>query len=469
MRKLQFIFFVLLLFFFACENDEDHYQDVQIDVDIKYHNVYGRVVFNSIPLEFRCELRDTLKEFPYLNLEWDLDDGDISNERSFLHTYNKNGTYNPELTLKCGEVKVSYGRNGSANEYPFNKADDFHFKVTNYPKIYGKDESNEVGHFIYASDLNYSIFYSKVLALKNIELYLKKIDNNLNEVSNTKLDFEPSDSVLKSFKNTDGNIVVITNNNFYEYTLSGVLICKKQKLKNYFSVIKYLEGYSAVIAENGNIRIDILDSEFKIKESNIIEFDNSDSKIIDIEPLKSGGYMVLCSFGYYYRLFQVDSEGYYNEFNDNVVDINQIENVFEIDGFNYVIGRYIASNFISTVNFFVYSNYESSYTYDRDYRYNLFSSYSKSHLSASFLLIGNKAIYSNMQFGIRDLNNDLRFGNDYDYFNDAVINDQGNYVILGTKQTAINKTQDENIECKTDLLLIEIDNEGNPINYSKLN
>ena len=75
-------------------------------------------------------------------------------------------------------------------------------------------------------------------------------------------------------------------------------------------------------------------------------------------------------------------------------------------------------------------------------------------------------LYSNMQFATLNSFIDLYLGNKYDVFNDAIKNDDGNFVMLGTKQVPVDENANP-IEYKTDLLLIEIDQEGNPIDKNK--
>lgn len=453
MKKLKFLFIACTLFLLSCENEEVKYRDLKIDVKIQPHNSAG-FIFKNVPVKFSCDLADTTIQFPDFDILWNLDDGNFSTERNFYHTYSENGSYSPSIKINDGENEIILSN--------YN----FHFKVTSYPIVIGESGINEKGKYIFKNGLNYSIIYTLSSGSNVDELYLLVIDNQYNELSKTKMEVDAPSEIISSFINTSGNIVLITDNYFYEYSRSGTLIKSVLKSKKYNSVINQSSGYSAIVTENNNIRVDLLDFNFNIIETKLIKFNETNNQILDEDQNEIGNYYILSTSEYEGNnfLYELDNQG--NIIKKIDVNITSIEKAYSSQIGIYVIGKNENYFLIYSIN-----DYFDEYSYNTYYYSYNNKIYFDVNIQTSIFLDCNSniLIYSNMQFTYLDNSNYdiMRFGCNYDVFNDAIRNDAGNFILLGTKQEVIDEMATTK-EYNTDLLLIEVDNEGNPIeNLSK--
>jgi hypothetical protein len=452
MKRNIILFLLLGVVLISCESDEVTMRELELKVGMEQHNY--NTVFKGIPVKFYCQLWDTIQKFPNLKLKWDLGDGSFSEEKVFYHTYTENIDYLPKLSIWDGKNEIIFQQDP---HHGYNLS----FIVSTYPKILGDTAINEAGINIFKNGSDYSILYKTESTEGQKELFIKAVDSQFNEKTTTELSMVSSLDSIFSFLNTQGNIVIVTSNLFYEFSISGVFIKNAPKNKNYCSIISTTTGYSAISIENNKLYKSILNSNFEIIQYNEIYIGSTEEltnfRIIDAEHCETGIYFVLLKSNNYDSYLLLEVNTFEGSITDNFVYFENIETVQRSSGKNLIVGK-------KHNNFYLYEIEGYSLNYEVLPKHNLY--YSDTTLLPNIFcdLDANIAFHSNMQISkIHENPNEYFLGFRYDLFNNATKTSSGNFVILGTKQELTDGATYPK-KYNKDLLLIEVDVNGKPIN-----
>jgi len=461
MRKLQIILLLGIICILACNDDELEYHGTNINIGISNPNSNG-AIFTNDSLDFYCNLNNTRSDFPDWEVEWYLDNDVVIQEREFTYSYTETGLYRPSIRIFDGDVNVKLDvRNEFANNGEADVIGDwlmFKFDVKDPPKIYKTEEINEIGHHIFLKSDGYGIVYSAENKSKGMNLYLKSLDYDFEEVEEVRLNFDSSDSLVRIFRDDLDNLIIESDKKFYEFTVNGKMVKRALKDQGYTSVIPTLLGYVAVVPEGVKIRVDLLDKNFNVTSTNLVSFElgyNYECEIEDVEILENGNLFVLYLIdGYEQKLSEVTMEGF--TISSKHISISSIEKVFPFSDELYIVGKGYRSFDIYIL--------EDDYSYYREFsRMNVSRFISNSSLE----LIDNIIFYNNMEF--MDLSGTMKtiLSYSYDAFNDVIKNNEGNYVMLGTHNSPLVETVSyEYMEFKSDLLITVVDSKGSTIKIS---
>lgn len=465
--KIFLIFLICIQLLYSCKKNEIKqigFNDFpQIIIQTSYHNNLGNICFTDTPIKLRPqtvynnfhELAEN-NEITYL---WDFGDDTKAESEIIEHTYDTPGSYIVSLTMYMNEDTL--------------KTDTL-IKLSIYPRIIEKTPGTENGKYIFQTDDDfYSILYTYNNGSSNDNWHLITY-NNSDIVSNNDLGLGLYPEVKTQITNPNDNLVLLTKTWYKEYTNTGAFLNKAQVWGDYSSIENYHPGYLLVGSNENDVRIKEL---------------NADGGLVSSETFK------LQIDGFYRR-------GVSQTF-DNEIFLHYIDTNYSNSEGRHSIVRRI--------------NMDSTLVWEKEYDFS--STYSINKLSDGYLLSGDtdgfldgetdrlftridntgniiwqysinlKSLYlqyihspdmnifeddnniviffDNMRCIKIDKTGQLVFeryyGSDYDVFNYAIKNNNGNFVALGSRQFDNEKNEITSDYNKRDIIIIEIDKDGEPI------
>lgn len=451
------------IFFHSCKKEEYNHNVFDeiptVSIQLLYHNPYDKKCSIGLPVEMEPKTEHPyfhqLSEkynFKYL---WDFGDGTQSTEENVTHIYDKTGEYSIKLTLYLNNDSMQIET----------QAD-----VTIFPRIIEETSPAENGKYICElNDGGYSIIYTSNEEGTPAHLYLSNYDGN-SIVSNKKKIGRDYYFFGGITHNQLGNLVILDDSWFKEYTCSGTLINSNYGVGIYSSIKSYNNGYLLVGSDEQKIKIKELNSIGETIHSNVYDLridgftrngisQTDDNEIfvhyIDKSTQIDNNRKTIL------RRIRVDSSTVW----EKEYDLKATNNIYKLsDG--YILTGIFVDGYLGRIEqAFIKIDNKG----DVIWRYStpVNSDYNSGNSPGTNFFDNNNSLiifFDNMRCIEIDnegqLISEMYFGRSLDLFNYAIKNDKGNYVILGSRPFDYEDMDAMDI---SDLIFIEIDKNLNPI------